>query len=118
MPAESVAINHRGYTDELYETCGHPRCTGAVLAAVGVNLAGREPGDISNEPVGEEVHVSVLLAGETDYDVWCAACGDFIRHGLECGCNVGDDGLQPDRAPQSSPHINLKDAPSIQALWN
>lgn len=117
MSAESVAIDSRGYTDELYETCGSQRCTEAVLTAVGVDLAGRTPGDISREDVGDGVRVSVLVAGETDYGVWCVACGEFLHHGLECDCATDGDGLQPDRAPQNSPHINLRDAPSIRALW-
>lgn len=110
----SVAINSRGYTDELYETCGDQTCVAAVLAAVGVNVAGRDPGSIDREdPIGDGVStVSVLPSGETDYDVWCAACGEFLHHGLECSHPDGQD-----CPPAAGPHINLRNAPSIRALW-
>lgn len=113
MPAESIAINHRGYTDELHESCGSQRCSTAILEAVGVTLNGRHPSEVTDEPAGDGVQVSVLLAGETDYDVWCAACGEFLHHGLSCDCSSSAD-----REPASGPSLSLRDAPSIRALWS
>lgn len=113
MTPMSIAITNRGYTDELYETCGYPRCISAILEALGVDLAGRDPLSISTVSAGDGVDVSVLLAGETDYDVWCAACGEFLHHGLSC--DHSDSGQ--DLPPLHHPHINLKNAPSIQSLW-
>ncbi len=65
------------------------------------------------EDVGGGVRISVLPAGETDYDVWCAACGEFLHHGLSCDCSSSAD-----REPASGPSISLRDAPSIRALWS
>ncbi|MCV7247642.1 hypothetical protein H7J07_05310 [Mycobacterium koreense] len=112
-----MAINSRGYTDELYESCGSPRCTTAILEAVGVGMDGLDASEIHTVSAGNGVTVAVVSAGETDYDVWCAACGEFLHHGLECDCAADEDGTLPDRDPHQAPHINLKDAPSIAALW-
>ena len=112
-----IAVNRRGYTEDLYSTCGHDRCVIAVLEAVGVKTDGSHLEEIISEPAGDDTTVSVLLSGETDYDVWCAACGEFLHHGLECDCPTDDTGVQPDRDPARGPHINLKSAPSIVALW-
>lgn len=35
------------------------------------------------------------ICPETDYDVWCAECGDFLWHGIECEC----DDTSVDREP-------------------
>lgn len=113
MPAESITLSRGGQTEDLHESCGSPRCSVAILEALGVNVSGRRPADIDNESVGDDVRISVLPASETDYDVWCAACGEFLHHGLSCGGSSSGD-----RAPASGPAISLRDAPSIRALWS
>lgn len=113
MAAESITISRGGQTEDLHESCGSSRCSQAILEALGVNVAGRRPADIDGEDVGSGVRISVLPAGETDYDVWCAACGEFLHHGLSCDCSSSTD-----RAPASGPAISLRDAPSIRALWS
>lgn len=111
MSAESITISRGGQTEDLHESCGSPRCSVAILEALGVNVSGRRPADIDSEDVGGATRISVLPAGETDYDVWCAACGEFLHHGLSCECPNSAD-----REPASGPSISLRDAPSIRAL--
>lgn len=45
---------------------------------------------------GQTVQYGAWPGGcETDYDEWCAYCGAFLWHGLECECEDRDH----DRAP-------------------
>lgn len=99
----NIAITNHGYTDTLHETCGETHCVTSVLYAVGVSRstlgALEHLLDIEGHPLDKGVTVSVERAGECDYDTWCAACGDFISHGLECECpdtdTLRDDMGQP-----------------------
>lgn len=110
---EQVLIRNSGYTDTAYATCGHSNCTRAVLAAVGVNMRNLAPEDVNEVPVGDDTYVTCGFLGESDSDEWCAACGDFLRHGMNCECPDPDR----DREPLDHPYPGLANAPEIRALW-
>lgn len=37
---------------------------------------------------------------ETDYDVWCAQCGDFMWHGMHCECDDTETPREPVKQPE------------------
>lgn len=53
---------------------------------------------------GDSIEYGAWPCGEeTDYDVWCANCGDFLWHGLNCDCDdrsVERDPVEPERLRQ------------------
>lgn len=114
MSANEVLIRHGGYTDTAYSTCGYKHCNDAVLLAVGVSAADLElyGDDLNDHPVGDDTYVTVVSLGETDSDEFCAGCGDFLRHGLECECENPEE----DRENLNRPHIDLESHEAIKAL--
>jgi len=120
MTAESIGITHQGYTDTQYTSCGDYGCTLAILRAVGASekdAADYEKVDIE---LGDDTQVSVAILGESDSCEFCAACGDFIRHGIRyreggigCTCEMDEWDNVIDPNPLESPHINLRDHPAM-----
>lgn len=112
--SEEILITHGGYTDTAYSSCGNAFCTLAILRAVGVpeRIVESQGIDLNDTPIGEETRATVGRLGERDTDEWCAACGDFIRHGLECGCEDRDS----DRVPMVGPHVDLIGHPAMAAF--
>lgn len=124
MTAEEILIYSDGSTHTAYSSCGDYGCTMAVLRAVGVSehhAATMQPADIDGLELGEgDVTVTVVSLEESDSCEWCAACGEFIRHGIryqfgEGGCEhpVDEYGDVIDPEDQDSPHINLRDHPAM-----
>lgn len=114
MSAEQILITHQGYTAEAYSTCGDHGCTVAVLEAIGVPPTdAADPENVSDLDIGDDTQITCALLRETDGDEWCAACGDFIRHGLNCGCR---DTEQP-RAGLGRSHVNLEDSERMKKFW-
>lgn len=120
MPFD-VMINHGGYTDTLYDTCDSTGCVHAVLYAVGVSRGTLEnlnhPLDIDGHPLDVNVSVSVERSGEQDSCTWCAACGDFLSHGLSCDCAERGHDPERDREPLDRPHVDFERAPRFKAWW-
>lgn len=120
MAAENIGITHSGYTDTQYASCGDYGCTLAVLRAVGApegEAADYLKGSID---LGDDTQVDVAILGESDDCKFCAACGDFIRHGIrypgeDIGCthpvDEWDNVVDPE--PRDGPHIHLRDAPAM-----
>lgn len=119
MPYEEILITHDDYTDTAYPTCGEVRCSMAVLAAVGLSeqmMAEHgvdSPEEVFELSIGENTQVTCARLGETGSDEWCAACGEFLGHGVDCECPDKDT----DRDDQDRPHIDLANAASIKELW-
>lgn len=117
-----VAINHDGYTETLYETCGSTMCVNTVLYAVGMSrgtLDGlKHPLDVEGHPLDVNVWVNVLPTSEQDACTWCAGCGDFISHGLSCDCAERGHDPEQDREPMGVGHIDLRDSPRFKAWMN
>lgn len=45
---------------------------------------------------GQSVEYGAWPGGcETDYDEWCAYCGDFLWHGLNCECEDAETDRKP-----------------------
>lgn len=120
MAAENIEITNSGYTDTQYASCGDYGCTLAILRAVGASekdAANYGNGDIE---LGDDTQVSVMTLRESDDCEFCAACGDFIRHGIRytdgevgCTCHLDEFGNVVDREPRDGPHINLRDSPAM-----
>jgi hypothetical protein len=108
MSHEAVLIENQGYTETLYPTCGEYLCTATVLRSVGVpgKVVERERAMVSDFPLGDDVFVSVSTLGESNNDAWCAApeCGEFLCHGLNCGCEHDEYGDKIDPEFRTGPH--------------
>lgn len=100
MSHETVLVENEGHTESEYATCGEYACTAEILRSLGVpgKVIERERAMVSNFPLGDDVFVSVTTLGESDSDEWCAAreCGEFLRHGLNCGCERNEYGDKTD----------------------
>ena len=123
MSAEEILISHNGYTDTAYTSCGNVYCTEAILKAIGVPDSALEARgiELSEEPIGQHTHVTVALLGESDSCEYCAACGEFVQHGLrypgeDIGCThpVDEQGNVIDPPHHGKPHINLIDHPFMR----
>lgn len=40
---------------------------------------------------------------KTDYDMWCACCGDFMWHGMNCEC----ENTETDREPLTASQLKM-----------
>lgn len=122
MSSEEILITHDGYTDTAYVSC-RSMCTLAILRAVGVPESVLEENgtDLNDAEIGPGVTVTVTGLGEMDSCEYCAACGDFVQHGLtypgeDIGCQHGTDewGIVIDPEPHGRPHIDLIDHPAMR----
>lgn len=123
MPAEEILITHDGYTDTAYVSCGTPVCTEAILVAIGVPdfILEARGIDLNEEAIGDKITITVTSLGEMDSCEYCAACGDFVQHGLrypgeDIGCThpVDEWGSVIDPPHHGKPHINLIDHPAMR----
>lgn len=116
MTAEAILITHDGYKDTAYTSCGDVYHTEAILKAVGVQDSSLEARgiDLYEEPIGNNTTVTVTSIRETDSCEYCAACGDFVRHGIrypgeDIGCTheMNEWGDVVDPPPLGKPHVDL-----------
>jgi hypothetical protein len=98
-----VLINNDGQTENVYDTCSSD-CTVLVLSWVGVPFDECDPDETHD--LGNGVSVDCISDEKSDVDVYCAGCGDFQRHGLNCGCSH-IDGVKLDPEPLNGPHIDF-----------
>lgn len=115
MSHAEVLVTRNDYTEDSYATCGHTGCTSAILRALGVP-GDPDPGDTHN--LGDGVTVEVSPHESTDMCVHCAACGDFIEHGLSCEHPQDDWGNTVDEPPAGGPHIDLRSHPAMAWFRN
>lgn len=83
-------------------------------------VAALEPGHARDMVIDPSVTVTAALLGESDHCEFCAACGDFIQHGLRyaqenVGCThaTDDSGEIIDPEPLNEPHIYLRSHPAM-----
>lgn len=124
MSEMEILVNNRGYTEDAHAVCGE-QCGRAVLYALGVSRSSLGTADsvrdYQGHPMEAEggrttVSLDVVSLGERDSDVFCAGCGDFLGHGLECGCAGKHDG-EP-RESLNMPGLDFRDAPRFLAWVN
>jgi hypothetical protein len=93
MATYMITVSHDGQTDDVLYL-DSPGCQAVALAVMGA--PGFTTAGTWEDPRGTLYEFGAWPGGcETDYDVWCAACGDFMWHGLECEC--------PDRSVPREP---------------
>lgn len=96
-----VEITTNDYTDTVYESCGHDQCNNEILAALGVGeerFTDRDEFDVSAD--GDTIIVVLRHhLDEQDSCTWCFGCGDFLMHGLSCGCAENGHDPEEDREP-------------------
>lgn len=88
MAAYSLEIWRSGYTEDVYYYDFSGCLSEAVRTITG--LPDSDPRLDSGEYTTEDGKLRYtwrqLSSFETDCDVWCKGCGDFMQHGLECEC--------------------------------
>lgn len=78
---ETLAEN--GDLVDVHYECG-PTCQQRAACLVGAKWARGERVDYANgQP---RFDFTTVICPETDYDVWCHVCGDFMWHGMNCEC--------------------------------
>jgi len=93
MTNRAISVEHDGYTIDVHHTCGFDNCLVQGLIKLGVpsadawRLVLRATRKLV-VPVDENGDAVITLVdpGECEYDKWCAWCGDFLEHGLNCDC--------------------------------
>lgn len=93
MGIHSIDVWRDGQTEEHIHVCSDicQRDALVILGGAGDFGAGDQA-----RPDGTKLIYGAIPGGcETDYDVWCAACGAFLWHGLNCECPDTD----ADRGP-------------------
>lgn len=122
MSEMEILITNRGYTEDAHAVCGE-QCGRAILFALGVTRSSLDAAhsvrDYENHPMEAEggrvtVSLDVVSLGERDCDVFCVGCGDFLAHGLECGC---PDKEEP-REHLNMPGIDFRNSPRLWAWTN
>lgn len=99
-----VQVIHDGQIEDAYETCSSD-CAVLVMTWLGAPF---EDCDTSGTvDLGEGVTLDCAQVGETEGDMHCAGCGDFIQHGLSCECPV-IYGEKRDPESLGHPHINFR----------
>ena len=123
MSAEEILITYYGYTDTAYTSCGNVYCTEAILKAVGVpdSILEARGIDLDEEEIGSRTTITVTSLQEMDSCEYCAACGDFVQHGLrypgeDIGCTHERDewGNVIDPPHHGKPHIDLASHPFMR----
>lgn len=83
MSVHVIDVIRDGQTEDHLHLCSG-MCQANALVILG---ATRDSGAGIQTVDGSELSYGAHPGGcETDYDVWCAACGGFLWHGLECEC--------------------------------
>jgi len=103
----AIVVQHDGQTVDVHRTCGYPNCLVGALIKLGVperiacGMDLNRPGEdevleyvFPDEGDGRVV-IELVDPGSSDEDTYCVWCGDFLSHGLECGCADTDTDLAP-----------------------
>jgi hypothetical protein len=121
MTAEEILIDYPGDTETSYASCGDSGCTLILLRCIGVKEKdAAEYWNIDIHDLGGGTTLRVYLLQKSGSCEWCAACGEFIRHGIkysngEGGCEHDPEVDAPDRTGQ--PHVDFEANPLMRA-WH
>ena len=90
MTDRAIAVEHDGQTVDVHHTCGFENCLVQGLMKMGLPL--RDAWKLVLDEVQEyriddlDVVITLVDPSKSNVDTWCAWCGDFLSHGLECDC--------------------------------
>lgn len=102
MSHGQIEIYSKGSTHTIYETCGYDNCTEKVLKALGVGQERYSDSYVFGVTGEDGVKVTITVRGkldEQDACTWCFGCGDFLQHGMSCGCKEWGFDPEEDREP-------------------
>ncbi|MEU4534368.1 hypothetical protein AB0G15_05835 [Streptosporangium sp. NPDC023825] len=93
MTTHILTSGRNGQTEDVRYFCSFDCMARKILEITGIAVS--DAGEHTDREGNTYSWGAWPGGSETNYDVWCVGCGDFLWHGLECACQNTEDDREP-----------------------